>query len=192
MAMADGMSDGGTVYTCEKDVKAAQLARDTILERHGLCEEGRESVKIDLWEDSAMKSLETMAKNGLQFDAIFIDADKGNYINYFDFILANDLLSKSGYILADNVLFRGMVLDSNKEHSDHNMSFLPPSPPSSPPLSPQSNDSSSKDRRMKRSQMSLQKTADHMDAFNRHIKNDQRVEVVVLPIFDGISIIVKK
>ncbi|KAF9188259.1 hypothetical protein BGZ51_000720 [Haplosporangium sp. Z 767] len=192
MAMADGMPNGGTVYTCEKDAKAAQFARDTILERHGLCEESRETVKIDLWEGSAMNSLETMAKNGLQFDAIFIDADKGNYIKYFDFILANDLLSRGGYILADNVLFRGMVLDSNKEHSDHRISLLPPSPPLSPPLSPQPNDSSSKDRRKKRSQTSLQKTADHMDAFNRHIMKDQRVEVVVLPIFDGISIIVKK
>ena len=43
---------------------------------------------------------------------IFIDADKENYKNYYDLSLG--LLKKNGFILIDNVLWHGDVVDSNK------------------------------------------------------------------------------
>lgn len=91
--------------------------------------------------------------------------------------MESGLLSKDGFILADNILFRGMVLNSNIDL---------PSPPPSPTLSPKDGESK------KRSKSSLQKTANHMDAFNRHVRSDPRVEAVVLPIFDGLSVIMRK
>ncbi|KAF9350615.1 hypothetical protein BGX34_001077 [Mortierella sp. NVP85] len=186
MAMADGMPEGTTLYTCEKDAKAAHLARDLFV-RHGYHTSSAEGqpVSIELLEGEAMKSLQDLASKGLQFDAVFLDADKGNYINYFNFILDNDLLTPHGYILADNVLFRGMVLQSQAERDSL------PSPPASPQLAPQS-DGSGSGLKQKRAKTSSQRTADHVDAFNKHVKDDPRVEVVVLPIFDGLSIIMKR
>ena len=53
----------------------------------------------------ALDSLKKMLKNKEIFDLIFIDADKANYINYFDTSL--ELLKKGGIILADNVFWHG-------------------------------------------------------------------------------------
>ena len=50
------------------------------------------------------------------FDFIFIDADKGNYLNYFEATLP--LLAPNGLIAVDNVLWSGRVLDP-KEKDDH-------------------------------------------------------------------------
>ncbi|KAF9173501.1 hypothetical protein BGX20_003037 [Mortierella sp. AD010] len=183
MAMADGMPRGATLYTCEKDSKAARLARELFTKEGYDCSSERSiqrAVKIELLEGDAMSSLALLAKKELQFDAVFLDADKGNYINYFNFILDNNMLAQHGYILADNVLFRGMVLQS------HGDSLAPLSPPPSPQLSPKT-----KDARLEERKSSHQKAACHMDKFNRHVMKDPRVTVAVLPIFDGLSVIMK-
>ncbi|KAF9356860.1 hypothetical protein BGX26_004632 [Mortierella sp. AD094] len=185
MAMADGMPRGSTLYTCEKDPKAARLARDLFTQEGYDCSSEhsmQKAVKIELLEGDARSSLELLAKKELQFEAVFLDADKGNYINYFNFILENDMLAQHGYILADNVLFRGMVLQSQEDPS----ALLPPPP--SPQLSQRTKDT----RELKQERKtSLQKTACHMDKFNRHVRKDPRVTVVVLPVFDGLSVIMK-
>jgi predicted O-methyltransferase YrrM len=43
------------------------------------------------------------------FDLVFIDADKGNYLNYYKLVI--DMIPSGGYILADNVLWSGKVID---------------------------------------------------------------------------------
>ncbi|KAG0212719.1 hypothetical protein BGX28_005752 [Mortierella sp. GBA30] len=189
MAMADGMPEESVLYTCEVDSRAADLARD-LFEREGYTEAGvkekKQFTKIELLEGEAMKSLKTLAKNSLKFDVIFLDADKGNYINYFNFILDNDLLADHGYILADNTLFGGLVLNSPSQEDHTNRTSNMPSPPLSPP--PRADKSSTEAKRLRRSQ----KVADYIDEFNRHVKNDLRVDVVLLPVFDGLSVIMKK
>lgn len=50
-----------------------------------------------------------MAAAGEQFDMVFIDADKNNYINYYNFILDNNLLRVRGVICVDNSLFKAKV-----------------------------------------------------------------------------------
>ena len=74
MAMADGMSADGVIYTCEKDEKAAQLARELFQQQgyQGTEEAPRRKAKIELMEGNALDSLETMSRNGLQFDAVFL------------------------------------------------------------------------------------------------------------------------
>ena len=53
------------------------------------------------------------------FDLIFIDADKENYIKYYD--LAFKLISSNGLILIDNVLWKGDVIDENKNDTMTNI-----------------------------------------------------------------------
>lgn len=50
-----------------------------------------------------------MAAAGDQFDMVFIDADKNNYINYYNFILDNNLLTLHGVLCVDNSLFKAKV-----------------------------------------------------------------------------------
>jgi len=83
----------------------------------------------------------------LKFDLVFIDADKENYINYFEMIVTK--MNKGGIILSDNVLWSGKVLE---------------------PLHP--NDLSTK----------------ILLEYNRLLKNDPRVETVLLPIRDGLTV----
>ncbi len=80
-------------------------------------------------------------------DLAFIDADKTNYINYYEALVAR--LSPRGVILVDNVLWSGRVLDNTDTSED---------------------------------------TAALRD-FNEHVKFDERVRVVMLPIGDGLTMI---
>ena len=83
----------------------------------------------------------------LKFDLVFIDADKDNYINYFELIVP--MMNKGGIILSDNVLWSGKVLE---------------------PLNP-------KDL-----------TTKIILDYNQLLKNDSRVETVLLPIRDGLTV----
>ena len=66
----------------------------------------------------ALESLRQMLKNKEIFDLIFIDADKENYINYFDISL--ELVKKGGIILVDNVFWHGDVYNKNKNDKKTN------------------------------------------------------------------------
>jgi len=68
--------------------------------------------KIDLLIGSAFENLNKLINQNKSFDLIFIDADKENYIKYYD--LAFQLLSTNGLILIDNVLWKGEVINNNK------------------------------------------------------------------------------
>ena len=67
---------------------------------------------------TALESLKQMLKNKEIFDLIFIDADKKNYIKYFDISL--DLVKKGGVILVDNVFWHGDVYNKNKNDKKTN------------------------------------------------------------------------
>ena len=83
----------------------------------------------------------------LKFDLVFIDADKENYINYFNLIVPK--MNKGGVILSDNVLWSGKVV-----------------------LPLEKNDLSTK----------------ILLEYNQILKNDPRVETVLLPIRDGLTV----
>ena len=68
--------------------------------------------KINLIVGTATESLNNLINENKIFDLIFIDADKENYIKYYD--LAFKLISKNGLILIDNVLWKGDVVNNNK------------------------------------------------------------------------------
>ena len=61
----------------------------------------------------AIESLKELKKSGKKFDLIFIDADKENYVNYYD--ISVDIITKGGLIIIDNVLWHGDVSDKTKK-----------------------------------------------------------------------------
>jgi predicted O-methyltransferase YrrM len=98
LCFAEAVPDQGRVLTCEIDETSAAMARRFFAQSpHGR--------KIDIRMGPA---LETMASVHGPFDLIFIDADKLNYLNYYQ--RAKEVLSPQGVILIDNVLWDGGVL----------------------------------------------------------------------------------
>jgi predicted O-methyltransferase YrrM len=76
------------------------------------------SHKIDLRLDSALDTLDALLEDGQQgsFDFAFIDADKVNYLSYYEKCLK--LVRKGGVIVIDNVLWGGSVIDSERNDDD--------------------------------------------------------------------------
>jgi predicted O-methyltransferase YrrM len=121
-------------------------------------------------------------------------------VNYYNFILDNDMLTDEGYILADNVLFSGLVLNSEQRKRDAAAASASSSSSSSSSSSASSSTttafSKGKGKKGKNGEAwggdTFQKFADHIDTFNKHVRSDPRVDVVLLPAFDGLSLIMKK
>ena len=94
----------------------------------------------------ALETIKDLKGEKKKFDMIFIDADKGNYKNYFNLCL--DLINQNALIIIDNVLWYGEVVNKH-----------------------------SKDK--------ITKTI--MD-FNLFVKNDKRIEQLIIPIGDGFTV----
>ncbi|WGH25309.1 MAG: O-methyltransferase [Candidatus Shikimatogenerans bostrichidophilus] len=58
-------------------------------------------------------ALEIIPKLKIKFDIVFIDADKKNYLNYFNLII--NRISKNGIIIIDNVLWKGLIINKKKD-----------------------------------------------------------------------------
>lgn len=98
LSMAEVLPDDGRLVTCEIDQDSAALARKYFAKsQHGR--------KIEIRMGPALETLRELTG---PFDLIFIDADKGNYLNYYRRAL--ELVSPQGVILIDNVLWPGDVL----------------------------------------------------------------------------------
>ncbi len=109
LAMALALPENGKVITC--DINAEWTAKAPHFWR-----EAKQDKKIELRLAPALLSLKTLLEEGYQhsFDFIFIDADKTNYLNYYE--LALQLVKPSGLIAIDNVFWDGKVI--NKEDND--------------------------------------------------------------------------
>src|SRR5204863_7937495 len=103
ISMAAALPDGGHIDTCEISEQHAAVARRYI-------EEAGYSDRITLHLGPA---LETIGSLGGEFDFVFIDADKGNYVNYYEAVLPR--LSKRSLIAADNTLWSGRVIDEEEQ-----------------------------------------------------------------------------
>ncbi|HAK37217.1 MAG: O-methyltransferase [Nitrospinaceae bacterium] len=138
LSMAEALPDSGYLITCEMDPVAIQFAQRFFNESpHGK--------KIVLKEGPALDTLKTLTGS---FDMAFVDADKENYLNYYEALLP--LMRPGGLIVVDNVLWGGGVLNP-KETSDH-----------------------------------------AIHRFNQKVREDHRVEKVMLAIRDGVSLLRKR
>lgn len=95
-------------------------------------------------------ALEVVPQLGLKFDMAFIDADKRKYVEYYEMVMA--YLNDGGYILADNTLWDGHVVEEDTKDAQ----------------------------------------TEGIRRFNDYVAADQRVEKVILPLRDGLSIIRKR
>jgi predicted O-methyltransferase YrrM len=139
LAIARGLAPGASLLCCDVSEEWTSIAR----------EHWAKAGVEDRIELRIAPALETLAMLGERppVDLAFIDADKGNYIGYYEAIVPR--LAPNGVILVDNVLWGGSVADPSV-HDDN---------------------------------------VDAIRAFNDHVVADARVDQVMLPIADGLTMV---
>ncbi|XP_004068646.1 uncharacterized protein LOC101163242 [Oryzias latipes] len=142
LSMAEGLPDDGLLIACELEPYLKEFAQP-------IFDKSPHGKKIIVKSGPAMDTLKELALAGEQFDMVFIDADKNNYINYYNFIMENNMLKLRGVMCVDNSLFKGKVYLENATDSNG---------------------------------LALRE-------FNQFVSNDPRVEQVIIPLRDGISLI---
>lgn len=103
ICLAEGLQENGKLYTIDVKYELEEMTRNYIV-KAGMKE------KIDFRIGNALEIIPQLA---IKFDLVFIDADKHNYINYYNLIF--DKVRKGGYIIADNVLWSGKVVQPDEQ-----------------------------------------------------------------------------
>ena len=111
LAVALALPDDGRIIACDVSEEWTSIARR-------YWREAGVERKIDLRLGPALKTLDDLIAQGQggRFDFAFIDADKGNYANYFERALV--LIRSGGLIAIDNVLWDGKVIDPSVNDED--------------------------------------------------------------------------
>ncbi|HEX8459795.1 MAG TPA: O-methyltransferase, partial [Segetibacter sp.] len=99
LCLAEGLQEDGKLHTIELREEDAAIALTNFKRA------GKEN-EIILHVGDAKEIIPTLP---IEWDLVFIDADKVSYIEYYGLVLSR--LSKKGFIIADNVLFHGQVLN---------------------------------------------------------------------------------
>jgi predicted O-methyltransferase YrrM len=139
ICMAKGLASGGKLFTIEINDELKFFAA-SYFEKAGLS---------SVIEQLTGNALDIIPQLKTEFDMVFIDGDKREYIDYYKAVI--DKVRPGGYIIADNVLWGGMV------------------------LAPATKDPQAKG----------------IISFNEMIRNQKNIEMVILPIRDGLMIIRK-
>ena len=106
LQMAEAIPLDGEIHTCELMKKHTETAQSFF-------DKSDYGKKITIHQGPALESLETL-KVG-DFDMAFIDADKSNYLEYYQRCLV--LIRSGGVIILDNMLWSGSVIDPNDDDS---------------------------------------------------------------------------
>ena len=139
LSMSLALPEDGSVIALDKNQETSKTAVNFF-------KKADQENKIKLIIAPALESLNNLNEQKQKFDLVFIDADKENYINYFNHSV--DLIDKDGLILIDNVLWHGEVVDNNKQD---------------------------------RLTVSIRE-------FNNYVNEDKRVENLIIPIGDGLTV----
>ncbi|HEX7095226.1 MAG TPA: O-methyltransferase [Acidimicrobiales bacterium] len=142
LAVARGLAPGGRLLCCDVSEEWTAIAREH-WERAGVAD------RIDLRLAPALETLRSLGEMP-PVDFAFIDADKGNYIGYYEAIVPR--LAPRGVILVDNVLWGGSVVEPDADGDD----------------------------------------VVAIRRFNDHVVADPRVDQVMLPIADGLTMITRR
>lgn len=137
LCLAEGLAPGGELDTIDVNEELVDFQR-----KYFDLSDYKNQIHQHL--GSALDIIPTLNK---KFDLVFIDADKENYIHYFNMIVP--LMNKGGIILSDNVLWSGKVLEELKPNDISTKVLL---------------------------------------EYNKLLKDDPRVETVLLPIRDGLTV----
>ena len=106
ICMAEGLNNSGLIHTIDINEELEDITRRFIAEA------GFEN-QIKQYIGNAIEIIPTINE---QFDLVFIDADKENYLTYYDLLI--EKLKPGSYILADNVLWSGKVIDEKADDTD--------------------------------------------------------------------------
>ena len=101
LCLANGLDEAGFLHTIELRSADAEKAR-SYFEKSDY----KDQIILHIGD-----ALEIIGEINESWDLVFIDADKENYIHYFNLVFPK--LNPKGFILADNVLFHGQVLEEN-------------------------------------------------------------------------------
>ncbi len=141
LCFAEGMPEDGEVHTLEIDDEVEDFAK----EHFDLSPYGHK-IKMIIGD-----ALESIAKLTDSYDLVFIDANKRDYLRYYEAVLP--LVRPGGFILADNTLWDGKVVTEPDSNDPQTVGIM---------------------------------------AFNDFVASDTRVEKVMLPLRDGLTILWKK
>jgi len=139
LSMSLALPEDGSVLALDKNQETSNAALNFF-------KKASQDNKIKLIIAPALDSLKNLINNKQKFDLVFIDADKENYLNYFNHSV--DLVDKDGLIVIDNVLWHGEVVDVNKQD----------------------------------------KLTLCIREFNSYVNKDNRVENLIIPVGDGLSV----
>ena len=141
LCLAEGLLDDGVLHTIEIDDELEDFIRE-----HFAKTPVGERITLHIGDASQI-----VPRLGLKFDLIFIDANKRDYTEYYE--MAMPLLNAGGFIIADNTLWDGKVVEHKGKIDAQTAGIL---------------------------------------KFNDYVAQDERVENVILPLRDGLTIIYKK
>ena len=105
LCFAEGLADGGKVITLDIQEDTNNVARSYV-------EKTQYRRHIEFILGSGLDIIPNLTET---FDLVFIDADKPNYSNYFDLVI--DKVRTGGFIIADNVLWSGKVIEDEKDEN---------------------------------------------------------------------------
>nr|WP_321484818.1 O-methyltransferase [uncultured Draconibacterium sp.] len=141
ICLAKGLPEDGKLITVEVDDELESLAAN-YFEKAGVAH---------LIEQKIGAATELIPSLDQSFDLVFIDADKREYVEYYQLLI--EKMQAGAYLVADNTLWSGKVLDKPRHDDRQTIGIL---------------------------------------EFNKLVKNDDRVEKVILPLRDGMTVIRKK
>jgi len=104
ICMAEGLQENGTLYTIDINEELEEICTK-YFKKAGF----ENNIKHHIGK--ALEIIPTINEN---FDLVFLDADKINYSNYYDLVI--DKVNKGGFIIADNVLWSGKVVEPIKNN----------------------------------------------------------------------------
>lgn len=143
LAMAEALPAEGRLIACEVDAYVANFARDCFAASpHGQ--------KIQVEVAPALETLQVLAEAQETFDLAFIDADKREYVDYFNLLIDRNLVVPGGFICVDNTLLQGQPYLSAEQQTANGAAIA---------------------------------------HFNQVVAADPRVEQVLLPLRDGLTLI---
>ena len=146
LAIAEALPEDGYLIACEVDEYVSQFAMDCFAASpHG--------EKITVKVAPAIESMQQLVEEGKSFDLVFIDADKGGYIDYLNMLLDTELLAPGGFICVDNTLMQGQPYLSEEQRTNNGKAIA---------------------------------------KFNQYVAQEDRVEQVMIPIRDGLTLIKRK
>lgn len=99
LCFAEGLAENGKVITIDVNEELSDLVNEFI-------QKANMTEKVFPMIGDALQIIPTLDE---EFDIVFIDADKKNYVNYYNLVF--DKVKPGGYIIADNVLWSGKVLE---------------------------------------------------------------------------------